>query len=101
MHAHAAVHKDRVEISLSIIQLKNCSYCPCSCCPGAILDFRYDRLVYLLNLPDVVEKFIAVFGGGFVPLVIMRWSVWQTIAVAARVTERCWRIAGIYAIHMP
>src|SRR5260370_26032999 len=57
MDAHAAVHKDRVEIGLSIIQLKNCLTVLALVGPGAILNFRYGSFGRLLNPPDAFEKF--------------------------------------------
>src|SRR5262249_42334664 len=46
------------------------------------------------------RSWAAVFGGGFVPLVIMRWSVWQTSQLPRASASV---VGGLpeYAIHMP
>src|SRR6516164_5505443 len=99
MHAHAAVHKDRVEIGLSVIQLEYRLTVFALVGPGAILDRRHGAFRRPLNLPDVVEK----LGRGF-------WRRLRAIghhalvgvanlAIAARVSECRGRIAGIHNPH--
>src|SRR6516164_9822136 len=61
MHAHAAVHKDGVEIGLSVIQLEYRLTVLALVGRGAILDCRHGGFRRPLNLPDVVEK----LGRGF------------------------------------
>src|SRR6516164_4143812 len=99
MHAHAAVHKDGVEIGLSVIQLEYRLTVLALVGPGAILDCRHGGFRRPLNLPDVVEK----LGRGF-------WRRLRAIghhalvgvanlAIAARVSECRGRIAGIHNPH--
>src|SRR5215472_15286623 len=88
MHAHTAVHKDCVEIGLSIIQLKNCLTVLALVGQGAILDFRHGSFGLPLNLPDVVEKFRRVFWRRLRPIGHYAPVGVTDLAVAARVTER-------------
>src|SRR5262249_34804856 len=85
MHAHAAVHKDSVEIGLSIIQLKNCLTVLALIGQGAILDFRHGSFGLPLNLPDVVEKFRRVFWRRPRPVGHYALVGVANLAVAARV----------------
>src|SRR6516164_7311035 len=99
MNAHAAVHKDRVEIGLSIIQLKNCLTLLALVGEGAILDFRYGSFGLLLNLPDVVEKFQRGFWRRLRPIGHYALVGVANLAVAARVSECRGRIVGIRNPH--
>ena len=99
MHAHAAVHEDRVEIGLSSIQLKNCLAVLALVGQGAILDFRYGSFGLPLNFPDVVEKFRRVFCRRLRPIGHYAPVGVTNLAVAARVTERRGRIVGIRNPH--
>src|SRR6516164_11475810 len=87
MHAHAAVHKDRVEIGLSIIQLKNCLTLLALVGQAAILDFRHGSFGRLLNLPDVIEKFHRGFWRRLRPIGHYALVGVANLAVAARVSE--------------
>src|SRR6516165_1488992 len=99
MHPHAAVHEDRVEIRLSVIELKNCLTVHALVGPGAILDFRYASFGRFLNLPDVVEKLDRGFWRR--PCAVGHHALVgvANLAVAARVTERRGRISGIRNPH--
>src|SRR5262249_58650599 len=95
MHAHAAVHKDRAEIGLSIIQLKNCLTLLALVGQGAILDFRHGSFGRLLNLPDIIEKFHRGFWWRLRPISHYALVGVANLAVAARVSECLGRIVGI------
>ena len=99
VHAHAAVHKVRVEVGLRIIQLKNCLTVLALVGPGAILNFRYGSFGRLLNLPDVVEEFGRSFWRRFCPIGHYALVGVANLAVAARVAESRWRIVGIRNPH--
>ena len=99
MHAHAAVHEDRVEIGLSSIQLKNCLAVLALVGQGAILDFRDGSLGRLLNLPDVIEEFHRGFWRRFCPIGHYALVGVANLAVAARVSECRGRIVGIRNPH--
>src|SRR6516165_6330689 len=99
MHAHAAVHEDRVEIGLSIVQLKNCLTVLALVRQGAILDFRYGSFGLPLNLPDVVEKLRRGFGRRLRPIGHYALIGVANLAIAARVSECRGRIVGIRNPH--
>src|SRR5215471_18307770 len=99
MHAHAAVHEDRIEIGLSIVQLKNCLTVLALVRQGAILDFRYGSFGLPLNLPDVVEKLRRGFGRRLRPIGHYALIGVANLAIAARVSECRGRIVGIRNPH--
>src|SRR5262249_1568179 len=66
---------------------------------GTILDFRHGSLGLPLNLPDVVEKLRRGFWRRLRPIGHYAPVGVANLAVAARVTERRGRIAGIRNPH--
>src|SRR6516164_3306558 len=99
MHAHAAVHKDGVEIGLSVIQLEYRLTVLAPVGPGAILYCRHGGFRRPLNLPDVVEKLGRGFWRRFCRIGHDALVGVANLAIAARVSECRGRIAGIRNPH--
>ena len=99
VHAHAAVHQNRVQIGLSIIQLKDCVGLLALIGCGATLDCRDGSFSRSLNLPDIVEKFGRGFWRRFCSVGHYALIGVAHLAIAPRVTERRRRIAGIGNPH--
>src|SRR5262245_57253597 len=99
MYAHAAVHEDRVEIGLSVIQLEYRLTVLALVGPGAILDCRHGGFRRPLNLSDVVEKLGRGFWRRFCPIGHYALVGVANLAIAARVSECRGRIAGIRNPH--
>src|SRR5262249_12610508 len=99
MHAHAAVHKDRVEIGFDVIKLEYRLTVLALVGPGAILDCRHGGFRRPLNLPDVVEKLDRGFYRRLRAIGHYALVGVANLAIAARVSE--WRgpIAGIRNPH--